>query len=169
MPWFVMKLHLCPTVFFSHMCLKTIKSGNKWDLSWGSDSKHPPLNAERFIFLGRNVKRLSQITLLSWWKSQSRIIFLSQLPLTSSYVPQVYDAVYSYYLAFDKMAREGTITKVGFQLEKNIQVSLVLGIRNLVFFIPTVWLACHFEKACFWRIEKIQLQKEWICWCPRCV
>lgn len=100
--------------------------------------KAPPLNVERFIFLGRSVKRLSQITLLSWWKSQSRIIFLSQLPLTSSYVPQVYDAVYSYYLAFDKMAREGTITKVGFQLEKNIQVSLVLGFRNLVFFIPTV-------------------------------
>ncbi|XP_015765927.1 PREDICTED: uncharacterized protein LOC107344755 [Acropora digitifera] len=38
-------------------------------------------------------------------------IIYTHLPLTSSYVPQVYDAVYSYYLAFDKMAREGTITK----------------------------------------------------------
>ena len=169
MPWFVIKLHFCATVSFSHLCLKTIESGNKWDLSWGSDSKHLLKTLKDSLFHGRNVKSSSQITFFSLWKSQSRIIFLSQLPLTSSYVPQVYDAVYSYYLAFDKMAREGTITEVGFQLEMNIQVSLVLEILNLSFFIPTVWLGCHIEKASFWRIEKIQWQKEWICWCPRCV
>lgn len=32
------------------------------------------------------------------------------LPATSAYVPQVYDAVYAYYLAFDKLARRGKIT-----------------------------------------------------------
>ena len=31
---------------------------------------------------------------------------------TSAYVPQVYDAVYAYYLAFDKLARQGKISVV---------------------------------------------------------
>lgn len=38
-------------------------------------------------------------------------IVYTHLPLTSSYVPQVYDAVYAYYLAFDKLEREGRITE----------------------------------------------------------
>ena len=34
------------------------------------------------------------------------------MPWTSVYVPQVFDAVYAYYLAFDRLARQGKISSV---------------------------------------------------------
>ncbi|XP_078384806.1 uncharacterized protein LOC144667275 isoform X2 [Oculina patagonica] len=43
-------------------------------------------------------------------KEQYPGIIYDHLPSTSAYVPQVYDAVYAYYVAFDRLARQGRIS-----------------------------------------------------------
>lgn len=57
------------------------------------------------------------------------------------------------------MAREGAITEVGFQLEKNIQVSLVLGIRNLFFLFLQYDSPATLRRLVFDELKKFNYKK----------
>lgn len=83
------------------------------------------------------------------------------MPLTSSYVPQVYDAVYAYYLAFDKMAREGAITEVGFQLEKNNTLGSLntWNLKPFLFFLLQYDSAATLRRLVFDELKKFNDKK----------
>lgn len=60
---------------------------------------------------------------------------------TSSYVPQVYDSVYAYYLAFDKLARQRKITEVNFFFCQNF--SWILSEET-----------CFYHRISYWKFSE---------------